>query len=104
MRGLVVQINSPPNKSYLCSFMLHQHPYFFHARSADRTTIDHQGQVLPNIDAACHEAVKAAEQLWEALSGLVLDDMALEVTDESGQRVLTVFLKEVGTRRSATLH
>ena len=65
--------------------------YFFHARSDKGLTRDEEGVNLPDVEAAHAEALKAAEQMWCNLApDVARNDMAIEVTDEAGQAVLTV--------------
>jgi hypothetical protein len=65
--------------------------YFFNARSENGLTRDEEGLDLPDVKAARGEALKAAEQLWGDLSAdIARKDMAIEVTDEAEQTVLTV--------------
>jgi hypothetical protein len=39
--------------------------YFVHTRSRNGLTVTDEGQVLSDVDAACIEALLAAEEIWE---------------------------------------
>jgi hypothetical protein len=73
--------------------------FFFHARSGDGLTRDHEGQDLPNREAAHAEALAAAEQLWGDLPpDVAREDLSLEVADETGAAILTVPFAEAAER------
>jgi hypothetical protein len=71
--------------------------YFFDARSENGLSRDEEGLDLPDLEAARAEALKAAEQLWGDLSADT-SQMAIEITDEAGQTILTVSFTEAAER------
>jgi hypothetical protein len=67
--------------------------YYFHVRDGDNLDFDHIGTDLANIDEARIEALNVARDLcylWNDLPPGALDNMAIEVADESGQTVLVL--------------
>jgi hypothetical protein len=77
--------------------------YYFHVNDGDRLDRDCAGMDLANIHEARTEAVNVARELchlWDDLPPGALDNMAIEVTDESGQTVLVLpfpaAMREVG--------
>jgi hypothetical protein len=76
------------------------HRYYFHVHDGDSLDRDHSGLDLANIHEARTEAVKAACDLchlWDDLPPEALNNMAIEVADETGQTVLIVpFPKTTG--------
>ena len=67
--------------------------YYFHVHDGDSLDQDHSGMDLANIHEARTEAVKAACDLchlWDDLPPGVLNNMVIEVADETGQTVLIV--------------
>jgi hypothetical protein len=67
--------------------------YYFHVHDGDGRDQDHVGTELANIDEARGEAVNVARELchlWDDLPLGALNNMAIEVADESGQTVLIV--------------
>ena len=67
--------------------------YYFHVRDGDNLDLDHVGTDLANIDEARIEALNVARDLchlWDDLPPGALNNMAVEVADESGQSLLTV--------------
>jgi hypothetical protein len=67
--------------------------YYFHVHDGDSLDRDHIGTELANIHDARTEAVKVARELchlWDDLPPGALSNMAIEVTDESGHKVLVV--------------
>jgi hypothetical protein len=78
--------------------------YFFHARTQYGLTVDDEGLMLTGLDEACLNALLAAEEVCKALSGLPPEDVTIEVTDESGRRLVTVPVSEVADRFTPTKH
>jgi hypothetical protein len=73
--------------------------YFFNARNENGLSRDEEGLDLPDVEAARAEALKAAQQLWGDLSGhTARNNMAIEITDEAGQTILTVRFTEAAER------
>ena len=67
--------------------------YYFHVHDGDRLDRDYAGMDLANIHEARTEAVNVARELchlWDDLPPGALNNMAVEVADESGQSLLTV--------------
>ncbi len=67
--------------------------YCFHVHDGDSLDQDHSGMDLANIHEARTEAVKAACDLchlWDDLPPGDLNNMVIEVADETGQTVLIV--------------
>jgi hypothetical protein len=73
--------------------------YFFNARSGTSFTQDWEGQELPSLDAARDEALKAAEQFWSDLPpDIPREALAIEISDESGEKLTTVNFMEAVER------
>jgi len=69
--------------------------YFFNARSGTSFTQDWEGQDLPSLDAARGEALKVAERFWGDLSpNVAREALAIEISDETGEKLTTVNFKE----------
>jgi len=65
--------------------------FFFHIRDENGCITDHNGQDLPNIDAAHYAALKAAEEFWDDLSFEIAREIrSIEITDEEHHRLLIV--------------
>ena len=67
--------------------------YYFHVRDGDNLDFDHVGTDLANIDEARIEALNVARDLcylWNDLKPGALNNMAIEVADETGQTVLVL--------------
>ena len=67
--------------------------YYFHVHDGDSLDPDRLGADLANIHEARTEAVNVARELchlWDDLPPGDLNNMAVEVADETGQIVLTV--------------
>ena len=67
--------------------------YYFHAHDGDGRDRDHVGTELANIHEARSEAVNVARELchlWDDLPPGTLNNMAIEVADETGQTLVTV--------------
>ena len=67
--------------------------YYFHVHDGDSLDQDRSGADLANIHEARTEAVKVACDLCHLLDDLppgALNNMVIEVADDTGQTVLTV--------------
>jgi hypothetical protein len=67
--------------------------YYFHVHDGDRRDRDHVGTELADIHDARREAVNVARELchlWDDLPPGALNNMSIEVADETGHIVLTV--------------
>jgi hypothetical protein len=67
--------------------------YFFHVRSAEGdVSRDLEGQDLPNLEAARHEAVSANREIIgeRLLHGGSLDGRQIEIADEAGNVLAAV--------------
>jgi hypothetical protein len=62
--------------------------YFFHIRDGYDLDEDEEGIELPDVEAARAEALATVEELRDELRDA--GDIELEITDESGRRLLTV--------------
>jgi hypothetical protein len=73
--------------------------YFFNIRDGYEVDEDEEGIELPDLEAARAEALATVEELRSQMSDL--DDIMLEITDETGHRLLTVPFKgrDHGKRR-----
>ncbi|HLM39355.1 MAG TPA: hypothetical protein VK434_07130 [Microvirga sp.] len=72
--------------------------YFFNIRDGYDVDEDEEGVELPDIEAARAEALATVEELWDELKDA--GNIELEITDESGRRLLTVpFFRGGGGRR-----
>ena len=71
--------------------------YFFHVRSADGISYDREGQELPDLEAACLEAVSSnREMLGERLlHGGALGPTQVEIADGDGKVLAIVTAKDV---------
>ena len=71
--------------------------FFFHVRDGADLSRDEEGQDLPDVEAARHEAVCSnREMLGERiLHGGALDHHQIEITDETGQLVGVVRTADV---------
>ena len=70
--------------------------YFFDVRSADgQVSSDREGQELPDIEAACAEAVNSNREMLSErlLHGGTLGPRQVEIADESG-KVLAIITAE----------
>ena len=63
--------------------------YYLHIRNGDKLEVDPDGTELPDLEAAFAEAVKVARELVDEVDDLGRD-AAIEITDGSGETVLTV--------------
>jgi hypothetical protein len=59
--------------------------YFLHIRDEDDFSQDREGQELPDLEAARHEAISAARELIgeRLLHGGAIDGRQIEITDET---------------------
>jgi hypothetical protein len=67
--------------------------YYFHVHDGDGRDQDRVGTELPSIYEARSEAVNVARELcdlWDDLPPGALNNMAIEVADETGQTVVVV--------------
>ena len=72
--------------------------YFFNIRDGYDVDEDEEGVELPDIAAARAEALATVEELRDELKDV--GNIELEITDESGRRLLTVpFFRGGGGRR-----
>lgn len=71
--------------------------YFFHVRGGDGVSHDLEGQDLPDLEAACAEAVSSnREMLGERLlHGGALGPRQVEIADRSGKVLAIVTAKDV---------
>jgi hypothetical protein len=71
--------------------------YFFHVRDADSFSPDTEGQELPDLAAARHEAINANREILgeKLLHGGALDDHQIQIADESGSVLLTLRTEDV---------
>jgi hypothetical protein len=72
--------------------------FFFHIRSNGHgQSHDEFGLDFPNVETACSEALRAAQDLEGVFAARGQDprDHAIEVTDESGQIVLYLSFSEI---------
>jgi len=60
--------------------------FFFHIRDASGLTRDPEGQQLPDLETARHEAVSAAREILgeKLLHGGSLNGRTIEIADENG--------------------
>lgn len=60
--------------------------YFLNIRDGSEFIQDHEGSVLPDIEAACREAIAAARDILAAKlrAGEVVNGQIFEITDEAG--------------------
>ena len=60
--------------------------FFLNIRAGADFIEDHEGSLLPNIEAACREALSAARDLMaeKVRAGEVIDGQVFEITDEAG--------------------
>jgi hypothetical protein len=63
--------------------------YFFNVRDGYDVDEDDEGVELPDIEAARAEALATVEELRDEL-GADATNIELEITDESGRRLLTI--------------
>jgi hypothetical protein len=74
--------------------------FFFNLRDGYDLDEDDEGIELPDVEAARAEAIATVEELREELSGdMASGNLELEVTDEDGERVLSVPFFRGGRRR-----
>ena len=69
------------------------HRYYFHVHDGDGRDRDRIGTELADIHEARSEAVNVARELchlWDDLPAGALNNMVIEVTDETGHTVLMV--------------
>ncbi|MBB3452707.1 hypothetical protein FHT86_000963 [Rhizobium sp. BK313] len=66
--------------------------YYFHIRTSDTFLPDDRGFDFPDFEAAKREAMTAAREMIAemVIDGDPIDGMRFEVTDESGNVVLTL--------------
>lgn len=71
--------------------------YFFHVRNGDQVSHDLEGQELPDLEAARHEAVSVnREMLGERLlHGGSMDSRRIEIADSEGEVLATVTADDV---------
>lgn len=60
--------------------------YFLNIRDGSDLIEDQEGSLLPDIEAACREALAAARDLFaeKVSAGEVVDGQLFEITDENG--------------------
>lgn len=70
--------------------------FFLHIRDGATLIEDFEGSDLPNVEAACREAIEAAREILASklLAGAVVDGQTFEITDESGVIRATLSLKD----------
>jgi hypothetical protein len=65
--------------------------FFFHIHTAKGVTRDEEGQILPDVDAARAEALKAITSLPGRTAAVAAQESILiEIADEAGQTLLNV--------------
>jgi uncharacterized protein DUF6894 len=71
--------------------------YFFHVRESSDLSFDREGQFLPNVEAARHEAVNSTREILgeKLLHGGSLNHRQIEIADETGQVVDVVNVRDV---------
>ncbi|MBM6595991.1 DUF6894 family protein [Microvirga pudoricolor] len=62
--------------------------YFFNIRDGYEVDEDEEGVELPDLEAARAEALATVEELRDQIPDA--DDIQLEITDDTGRRLLTV--------------
>jgi hypothetical protein len=70
--------------------------YYFNCREGDHVTHDRVGMYLPNLNAAHAEAVTTLRELQfvAKVAKEPLEDCEIEVTDASGETVLSIPFEE----------
>jgi hypothetical protein len=77
--------------------------YYFHVRDGDDLRKDPEGIELPDLEAARAKAVSLACASWSAAPpDREHNDRTFEISDETGQRVLTVPFSEAFAERAVT--
>jgi hypothetical protein len=71
--------------------------YFFNIRDGYEVDEDEEGVELPDLEAAKAEALATVEELRDELADA--GNIELEITDETGRRLLTVPFFRSGRRR-----
>jgi len=71
--------------------------YYFHLRMGQTISPDELGLELPDLETACLEAFKAAQEMWSELLAERSDPLvrSFEIADEHGQVLLTLPFREV---------
>lgn len=72
--------------------------YFFHIRGADGSvSLDWEGQELPDLEAACAEAVSSSREMLgeRLLHGGTLGPRQIEIADENGKVLATIGAEDV---------
>ena len=71
--------------------------YFFHVREGSDISFDREGQVLPDAEAARHEAVCSGREILgeKLLHGGSLNHRQIEIADETGHVVDVVNVGDV---------
>ena len=71
--------------------------YYFHVREGSDISRDHEGQELPNVQAARREAIAAGREILgeKLLHGGSLNSRTIEIADETGRVVDTVSADDV---------
>jgi hypothetical protein len=65
--------------------------FFFHVHTAQGVTRDEKGLILPDVDAARVEALRAIEDLPGRTAAVAArESILIEIADEAGQTVLNV--------------
>lgn len=64
--------------------------YFFNLRDGYDVDEDDEGVELPDLEAARAEALATVEELREELAATEAAGIQLEITDDTGRRLLTV--------------
>jgi hypothetical protein len=71
--------------------------FYFHLRAGDQLISDVEGQELPDVSAARHEAIQSAREILAAAirAGQANVPEAFVISDEAGRALDTVPLAEV---------
>jgi hypothetical protein len=79
---------------------------YFNFSTGDQFLIDEEGVEVPSLDHAHAEAVQAIYEIAQDVEGNGFDwsDWTLNVTDRSGQVLLTVPLHAVVAQETSPLH
>lgn len=70
--------------------------FFLHIRDGATLLEDPEGTLLPNVEAACEEAIQSAREILasKVLAGEVVDGQTFEITDETGAMCATLAFKD----------
>ena len=71
--------------------------YYFHVREGSELSKDVEGQTLPNVEAARHEAISASREILgeKLLHGGSLNHRTIEIADETGHVVDVISANDV---------